>query len=229
MIARRVAAAAAADAGAAVVPEGQPGRPAGDPARAAVGDAAAVDGRRVRASRRSRSGSRWSTASRRSTSSASQKYAVRVDVDPRELAAHGIGIDEVASAISTRQRRTCRPAPSTARQDLRRADQRSADAGRRVRADDHRLPQRQSGAARGSRARLRRRRERQVGEPGSSGERCVMLSIQQAAGHERRRGRRSDQGSCCRRSASSCRPSVTLDIRSDRVGRRSASRCTTSS
>jgi HAE1 family hydrophobic/amphiphilic exporter-1 len=29
----------------------------------------------------------------------SQKYAVRVDVDPRMLAAHGIGIDEVATAI----------------------------------------------------------------------------------------------------------------------------------
>jgi HAE1 family hydrophobic/amphiphilic exporter-1 len=31
----------------------------------------------------------------------SQKYAVRVQVDPRELAARGIGIDEVASAIDT--------------------------------------------------------------------------------------------------------------------------------
>jgi HAE1 family hydrophobic/amphiphilic exporter-1 len=31
----------------------------------------------------------------------SQKYAVRVDVDPRKLAAHSIGIDEVASAISS--------------------------------------------------------------------------------------------------------------------------------
>jgi HAE1 family hydrophobic/amphiphilic exporter-1 len=29
----------------------------------------------------------------------SQKYAVRIDVDPRELAARGIGIDEVASAV----------------------------------------------------------------------------------------------------------------------------------
>ena len=28
------------------------------------------------------------------------RYAVRVDVDPRQLAAHGIGIDEVAAAIS---------------------------------------------------------------------------------------------------------------------------------
>src|SRR5205814_3044540 len=31
----------------------------------------------------------------------SQKYAVRVDVDPRELAARSIGIDEVASTIAT--------------------------------------------------------------------------------------------------------------------------------
>jgi HAE1 family hydrophobic/amphiphilic exporter-1 len=31
----------------------------------------------------------------------SQKYAVRVDVDPRRLAAHGIGFDEVAKAISS--------------------------------------------------------------------------------------------------------------------------------
>jgi hydrophobic/amphiphilic exporter-1 (mainly G- bacteria), HAE1 family len=30
-----------------------------------------------------------------------QKYAVRVDIDPRQLAARGIGIDEVASAISS--------------------------------------------------------------------------------------------------------------------------------
>jgi HAE1 family hydrophobic/amphiphilic exporter-1 len=29
------------------------------------------------------------------------KYAVRVDVDPRQLAAHGIGLDEVATAISS--------------------------------------------------------------------------------------------------------------------------------
>src|SRR6202035_1366149 len=28
------------------------------------------------------------------------RYAVRVDVDPRQLAAHGIGLDDVAQAIS---------------------------------------------------------------------------------------------------------------------------------
>src|SRR4029079_3193180 len=31
----------------------------------------------------------------------SQKYAVRIDVDPRELAARGIGIDEVATAVAS--------------------------------------------------------------------------------------------------------------------------------
>jgi HAE1 family hydrophobic/amphiphilic exporter-1 len=31
----------------------------------------------------------------------SQKYSVRIDVDPRQLAAHGIGIDEVAKAIAS--------------------------------------------------------------------------------------------------------------------------------
>src|SRR6201989_687048 len=30
----------------------------------------------------------------------SAKYAVRIDVDPRQLAAHGIGLDEVANAVS---------------------------------------------------------------------------------------------------------------------------------
>ena len=41
----------------------------------------------------------------------SQKFAVRVDVDPRELAARSIGIDEVANAINNAI--ACRPAPST--------------------------------------------------------------------------------------------------------------------
>ena len=36
-----------------------------------------------------------------------QKYAVRVQLDPRALAAAGIGIDEVADRDQHRQRRTC--------------------------------------------------------------------------------------------------------------------------
>ena len=35
------------------------------------------------------------------TVNGSQKYAVRIDVDPRQLAAHGIGLDEVATAVSS--------------------------------------------------------------------------------------------------------------------------------
>ena len=34
------------------------------------------------------------------TIAGSQKYAVRIDVDPRQLASHGIGLDEVASAVA---------------------------------------------------------------------------------------------------------------------------------
>jgi HAE1 family hydrophobic/amphiphilic exporter-1 len=34
------------------------------------------------------------------TIAGSQKYAVRIDVDPRQLASHGIGLDEVANAVA---------------------------------------------------------------------------------------------------------------------------------
>ena len=59
MIAQGVAPAAAADAVAAVVPEGEPGRPADHAPRHAVADAAAVDGQRIRRVQRSRSASPW--------------------------------------------------------------------------------------------------------------------------------------------------------------------------
>ena len=59
MIAQDGAPAAAADADAAVVPEGESRRPAGAVPGAALADAAAVDGRRVRRDRPSRSASRW--------------------------------------------------------------------------------------------------------------------------------------------------------------------------
>ena len=44
----------------------------------------------------------------------SQKYAVRIQLDPQQLAARGIGIDEVAHGRAERQRATCRPACSGA-------------------------------------------------------------------------------------------------------------------
>ena len=44
----------------------------------------------------------------------SQKYAVRVQLDPRALATRGIGIDEVADRRSPQPTSTCRPARCTA-------------------------------------------------------------------------------------------------------------------
>ena len=58
----------------------------------------------------------------------SQKAAVRVEVDPQKLAAHGIGIDEVATAISERQREPADRHDVRRHEELRRAGQRPAAA-----------------------------------------------------------------------------------------------------
>ena len=77
-----------------------------------------------------------------------QKFAVRIDVDPTQLAARQIGIDQVASADRRRQRQppdrhALRPAAQ-----LRRPDQRPVDERRGLPADRRRLPQRQPGPPR---------------------------------------------------------------------------------
>ena len=87
-----------------------------------------------------------------------QKYAVRVDLDPTQLAARQIGIDQVTQAING-PTSTGRPARFRPEPELRRAVERPADVGGAVPPDRRRLSQRQPGAAGGSRARLRRRRE----------------------------------------------------------------------
>ena len=48
------------------------------------------------------------------------------------------------------------------------------------------------------------------------GERAIYLADPEAAGHQRRRRSSTPSRRCCRRSASSCRPAVSLDIRTDR-------------
>ena len=92
----------------------------------------------------------------------SQKYAVRIDLDPRELASRG---HRHRPGGERRHQRQLERADrhDLRREDVRRPDKRRADARRAVRSDDRRLPQRQPRAARRGRARLRRRRERQVG------------------------------------------------------------------
>ena len=87
---------------------------------------------------------------------------------PRKLAAHGIGIDEVATAISNSERQPADRHDLRPGQDLHRAGQRPAAARRGVRPADHRLPQRQPGPARRGRPRLRRHRERQERRAGTA-------------------------------------------------------------
>ena len=116
------------------------------------------------------------------------KYAVRVDVDPRQLAAHGIGIDEVADAISNSNVNL--PTGTIYGADKTFVVQAN---GQLMKASayapiDHRVPERQPGPPRRRRARLRRHRERQ--ERGLVQRRAHDISCDpEAAGHQRgRRG-----------------------------------------
>ena len=67
---------------------------------AAVGDAAALDGQRVRARRSIAQRISMVSGVAQVRSSARRSTRSAIDVDPRQLAAHGIGIDEVATAIA---------------------------------------------------------------------------------------------------------------------------------
>ena len=154
------------------------------------------------------------------------KYAVRVDVDPRQLSVRGIGIDEVAAAIQSAQRQPADRHDVRTRSLVHGAGQRAADAGAGVRAPRHLLSERQSGAAQRGRTRLRRHRAGQAGE-----------LLPRPAQHQPRRSRSSPARTslrsstpsrrCCRRSASNCRRRCCSTC-APTAPARSASRCTTS-
>ena len=128
----------------------------------------------------------------------SQKYAVRVQLDPERAGRRGIGIDEVASAIADAATSTCPPARSTgADQAFTVAGQRPAHRRRGLPAADRRLPQRRAGAAGGARPRHRQRRERQDRQPGSTTTRADRPGHPAPARHQHRGGGRRDQASCC--------------------------------
>ena len=64
-----------------------------------------------------------------------QKFAVQIDVDPRQLAARGLGMEDVASGGRPQQRQpsdghALRPGSHVRRQDRRPADQRRRRSGR---------------------------------------------------------------------------------------------------
>ena len=155
------------------------------------------------------------------------KYAVRVDVDPRQLSARGIGIDEVASAIQNANVNL----PTGTMYGSERAFTVLAN-GQLFRAPDYgplvdRLSQRQPGAAQRSGARLRRHRAGQVGQLLSRPAQHQPRDPE-AARHQRRRGGRRGQGADAdvprvAAAVGACSTSAPIDRR------RSASRCTTSS
>ena len=156
-----------------------------------------------------------------------QKFAVRVDLDPTQLAARQIGIDQVTQRDQRVQRQPAdrhavRPEPQ-----LRRAVERPVDVRRPVPADRGRLPQRQPRPARRSRARLRRRREpaqRQLVQRQAG----ALPRRPAPARHQHRRSRRSGQGAAARAAGAAAR--LDPAVRSAAIARsRSASRCTTSS
>ena len=113
----------------------------------------------------------------------SQKHAVRIDVDPRALAARSIGIDEVAAAV---QNANANLPTGTIYGERTFVVQTNGQLMRAngVRADDHLLPERQPRAPERSGARLRRRRERQDGKLAERG--ALRLPVDpEAAGHQR--------------------------------------------
>ena len=77
----------------------------------------------------------------------SQKYAVRVQVDPNVLASRRIGIDEVAERHRAGEREFAHGHPGRATPDLYRRSQRPALRRRGLPAADRHLPQRLSRAA----------------------------------------------------------------------------------
>ena len=208
MIAQGGAPAAAADADAAVLPEGEPGRSAG-----AVPGAAA------------RRRCRCPTVDEYAETTIAQRISMvsgvaQVNVfgvaevrgaDRRRSAASwprtAIGIDEVATADRRTPTSTCRPARCTAPTSTFtvQAERPAAARGRVYGPIDHRLPQRQPGAPRRGRARLRRRRERQERRAGSTATAHDLSRDPEAAGHQHRRGGRRGQGAAADASARSCR------------------------
>ena len=182
MIGRASRAAAAADAGAAVVPEGQPGRPAGAASsccarrrcrcRCSTSIAqidhrpAHLDGQRRRAGQRLRLAEVRGARRRR----------------PARAGGHGRSASTKSPPRSRTPTSTCRPARSTATTDVRRAGQRPAAARRRPTA------RRSSPTATATRCGWTRSRTSTTASrttrrrAGTNGERCIYLSIQKQPG-----------------------------------------------
>ena len=145
-----------------------------------------------------------------------QKFAVRIDVDPRQLAARGLGIDQVATAVS---RGSVEPADRHAVRtgpDVRREDRRPAHERRGVPAADRRVSRT---AGRSGSMKSRNVYDGVENDKTASwynGSRTIYLADQTASRARTRSKSSTRSGRCCRSSRRSCRPSLSLAVRSDR-------------
>ena len=146
------------------------------------------------ARRRSRSACRWSAASRRCWSYGTQKYAVRIQLDPAQLASRGIALEDVTTAVANQNvniptgvlwgRKTAltHPGHGTARQRGR------------VRGHDRRVPQRRAGAPARSRPASPTTCRTTRPRAGYNGEPAIVLAIQRQPGTNTVDGRQPRQG-----------------------------------
>ena len=157
-----------------------------------------------------------------------QKYAVRVDVDPTQLAARQIGIDQVAAGHSRRQRQPADRHALRSRAQLRRAGAGSAD-GRGASTGRSSSPTATAARCGSSEvANVYDGVENPRNASWFNGTRDHLPGDPAPAGHEHRRGRRRDQGAAA--GAAGAAAGARCSSRSAAIVRcRSASRSTTSS
>ena len=118
-----------------------------------------------------------------------QKYAVRVQVNPDELAARGIGIDEVQQAIAISNTNLPTGKFDGDKQAFTVKSSGATDQRRGLPAPHRGLPQRRSGASGRIRQRNRRRREQQGGRAGMDGRARHHPGRPAAARNQHRRSR----------------------------------------
>ena len=145
------------------------------------------------------------------TLSGGQRPAVRVQANPKALAANGLSLEDVRTAIAAANVKQAKGSFDGAEPLVHDRRQRPAALGRRVPRHRRRLPQRRAAPPLRRRRRDRRRRER---PPRGLDERRAGGDRQHPAParRQRHRGGRPHQARCCRSSPRRCR-------------RRSTSRC----
>ena len=145
-----------------------------------------------------------------------QKFAVRVDVDPTQLAARQIGIDQVAHGDQRRERQPAdrhalRPEPQLRRAVERPADDRPSSTGRSssptataARCGSSEVANVYDGV------------ENPRNASWYNGTPAIYLAHPAPARHQHRRSRRRDQGAAAASCRRSCRRRSSSTIRSDR-------------